>query len=186
MGGHLAGMVWLQRPDQAVEEPAAARQPFLKQAIHLRREPDGGGPGADFRLIAGRRAVQPEHAPFDGPFWGGTRPDIRLPQDCHEPSRDSPAAGTFPARQIGVPDTTKTAARNQEGNRLQQVGLATAIRAEQDADSRGRAPCQRGVIAEIGQDQTLEAKHGGKMAAGRITGKPGMGAGSQRLGDPAT
>ena len=63
MGGDLARMAGLQRPDQTVEETTAAGQPVLEQPVHLRREPDRGDVGGDLGLAARRGAVQTEHPP---------------------------------------------------------------------------------------------------------------------------
>ena len=68
-----------------------------------------------------------------------------------QPRRDRPAAGAVLARQVGAAGTAQAAAGNQQRQRLQQVGLAAAVRAVQHADPRRRAPGQRGIVAEVGQ-----------------------------------
>ena len=61
--GDLPRVAGLQRPDQAIEEAAAAGKAFLEQPVHLRREPDRGDAGGDLapgcaarRRRAGTRA----------------------------------------------------------------------------------------------------------------------------------
>ena len=54
----LARMAGLQRPDQAVEEAAAAGGAFLEEPVHLRRQPDRGDQCAEFGLGAHRPIVQ--------------------------------------------------------------------------------------------------------------------------------
>jgi hypothetical protein len=51
----------LQRHHETIQEFAAARRGIGKQPVHLRREPDGGKCGGDFRLRPGPRAVQLEN-----------------------------------------------------------------------------------------------------------------------------
>jgi hypothetical protein len=73
-------------------------------------------------------------------------------------------ANVHPARQIGVPGASQTAAGNQKRHRLQQICFAAAIRAIQHADLCHRTPSQRGIVAKIGQREAEETEHARKMA----------------------
>ena len=165
VGGDFAGVAWLQRPNQAVEEAAAAGQAFLEQPVHLRGEPDGGNQTGNIGLIAGGNPVQAEDTAVEFSVRSGT--DAGFAILGVKAGVDGPAARTTQPGQVGVAGTSKAAAWHQQRQGFQQVGLAAAVRAVQHADARGRTPDQRGVAAEIGQGQAMEAEHSRKMASGR-------------------
>ena len=68
--------------------------------------------------------------------------------------------------QVGGARAAQAAAGHQQRDRLQQVGLAAAVRSEQHGDARRRPPGQRGVAAEVGQRQAQQL-HAGEMRRGR-------------------
>ncbi len=155
----------LQRADQPVQEAAAAGGAFLEQPVHLRGEPDRGNPGGDLRLAARRGAVQAEHAPLRRTLRRGAGADLHLAGRRGETRGNGPGgAARATPRQLADARTAQAAARHQQRYRLQQIGLAAAVRAEDRDNARRRPPGQVGVAAEIRQVQTPEAKraHGGR------------------------
>ena len=72
----LARVAGLQRPDQPVEEAAAAGGALQEQPVHLRREPDGRHAAPRSRLAARRAAVQPEGAALGGAVRRGAGADV--------------------------------------------------------------------------------------------------------------
>ena len=157
--GDLARVAGLQRPDQPIEEAPAAGRAFLEQAVHLRRQPDRRDAGGDLRLAARRGAVEAEYAAVCGPAVGlwGAGADVHLTVRGLEAAGDRPAAGTSTPRQIGIARAAQATARHQKRYRLQQIGLAVAVRPEQCADPRGRPPGQGRVVAEIGEREAKQA-----------------------------
>ena len=92
--------------------------------------------------------------------------DIHLAVRRGEAAGNGPAAGAAAPRQVGVARAAQAAAGNQQRHRLQQVGLAAAVRSEQHADPRARPPRQRGVVAEVGE---REAEQAHVAMCGRVT-----------------
>ena len=92
--------------------------------------------------------------------------DIHLAVRRGEAAGHRPAAGAAMPRQIGIACAAQAAARHQQRHRLQQIGLAAAVRSEQHADPRARPPGQRGVVAEVGERQ---AKQAHMPMCGRVT-----------------
>ena len=162
VGGNLAGVAGLQRPDEAVEEPAPAGEAFLEQPVHLRREPYGGDMVGDLRLAARGRTVQAEYPSVRRAVRLGACPDVGLPARRRKPPCHSPATGPAKPPQIGIACSAQAAPRHQQRHGLQQVGLAAAVWSEQHTDPPARAPGQRGVVAEVGQCEADEA-HGNKI-----------------------
>ena len=83
-------MAGLQRPDQPVQEPPPPRSRLLEQPVHLRRQPNRGRHLGDLRLVARRRAADPEHPPVHGPSGGvpvatSRRQPIPLEMPDHAP-----------------------------------------------------------------------------------------------------
>ncbi len=106
VGRHLAGVARLQRPDQAIEEAAAAGQAFLEQPVHLRRQPDGGDQTGDVGLTARGGAIQAEHAAVGVGLGAGADGGLALLRYATERRRPSRrgrlgAAGRHCARRAG-------------------------------------------------------------------------------------
>ncbi len=161
-GGPARGRGRAQRQHQPVKEAPTARRAFLEQPVHRRRQPDRGDAGRDLGLAARALAVEAEDAPVRRPLGRRAGADIMRPVQGQQPARDRPApvdARRAP-RQLGHARPAQAAPRRQQRHRLQQVGLAAAIRPEQREDARRRPPGKRGVIAELGQGYAQEAEHG--------------------------
>ena len=97
------------------------------------------------------------HAALGRAIRGATGTDIHLAARCRETPDNGPPAGTAAARQIAGARSPHAPARHQQRNRLEQVGLAAAVRPEQHTDPTHRPPRQRGVTAEIGKRQAVKA-----------------------------
>jgi hypothetical protein len=92
--------------------------------------------------------------------------DIHLPISRGEAAGNRPAARAAVPRQVGIARAAQSAAGNQQRHRLQQVGLAAAVRSEQHTDPRARPPGERGIIPEVGERQ---AKQAHMPMCGRVT-----------------
>ena len=149
----LAGVAGFQRPDQPVEEAAAPGQALLEQPIHLWGQPDSGDAGGDLGLAARRGAVEPKHSAVRRSFGRCAGADVHLAFSSGEAAGDRPATGPPMPREIGGSGTTQTAARHQQRDRLQQIGLAAAIGSKQYGNAGRRTPGERRVITEVGQRQ---------------------------------
>ena len=90
-------MAWLQRPDQAVQEPSAPGRALAEQPVHLRSQPDGRHALRDGRLGAGGLVIQAEHPPLRRAVRRGAGAE---PQPVGELRRHAPAAGAALARQV--------------------------------------------------------------------------------------
>ena len=136
-----------RRPDSAL----------LEQPVHLRREPHRGDAGGDLRLAARRGAVETEHAPVGGTVGRAFRCRCRSrpPRVANRPATaqppDPPCRGRSALR-----GPAQTAPGHQQRHRLQQVGLAAAVRSEQHADAGARPPGECRIVAEVGQCEADE------------------------------
>ena len=83
------------------------------------------------------------------------------------------SAGAAVAREVGDAGAAQAAAGHQERNSLQQVGLAAAVGSGQHADTRGGPPCQRRVVAKIGQGQAEQAHPAISGGAGGVRQRAG-------------
>ncbi len=109
----LAGMAGFQRPDQAVEEAAAAGRALLEQPVHLRGQPDRGDAAADLRLAARRGAVERGTRAGRSARRAAVPVPISVsPSSVREPSGDGPAVLAAVARQVG--DRARRAGRGRE------------------------------------------------------------------------
>ena len=151
-GGDLAGMGGLQGDHQAVQEFAAAARRVGEQPVHLRGQPDGGEAGGDFALGAGGGAIQQEDPPLRI-LLRGAGADLEFFSGNVEGCSDGPTArGVFALPdQFGEFGAAQAAARHQHGNRFQQICLAAAVRAGEDADQPARSKTERLVGAVIGK-----------------------------------
>ena len=125
---HLARVARLERPDQPVEEAAAAGGALQEQPVHLRREPDGRDSRRDLGGAARRGAVQAEGTTLGGVLRLGAGADVQPALRGHEPARNRPAAGGAVTREFGEPRAAQAAPGHQHRDRFQQVGLAAAVR----------------------------------------------------------
>jgi hypothetical protein len=144
----------------AEEAPAAGRA-LLEQVVHLRRQPDRGDTGGNLRLAARRGAVEAEYATMSRVMPGArlrrAGADIHLTLHRFEAAGDRPAPGTAAPWQIGIARPAQAPTRHQKRDRLQQIGLAVAVRPEQSADPRGGPPGEGRVVAEIGKREAAQA-----------------------------
>ena len=133
----------------------------MKQSVHLRSQPDGGYQTRDVGLTARGGAIQAEHAAVRVGLVARAERGLALGRV--QPSGNRPRARAALARQVGVARAAQAAAGHQQRKRLQQVGLAAAIRPVQHADPRSRPPCQRGVAAKVSDREADKTKHDRKM-----------------------
>ncbi len=148
-------MAGLERPDEAVEEAAAAGGGFAEEAVHLRGEPDGGGDGGDVGLAADGRAVEAEDAALRWAVGRGAGGDVGFGVVTVDAADDAP--GCAVAAEFGDAGLAEAAAGNEEGDGFEEVGLAGAVRSGDGGEPGGWAPGEGGVAAEIGEGEAGEA-----------------------------
>jgi len=123
--------------NQPVQEFAPRRRSLQKKPVHLRRKPHGGDKSGKLVLAPGVFAVDTDDAPFCLAVKPGADPHQqalgRLHLRRHRPKVLRPRSAVFYVEDIGV---AQTLARHQQADRLQNVGLARAIRPGQDDDLR--------------------------------------------------
>ncbi len=130
VGGGLSGVAGFQRPDEAIEKAAAAGGAFLEQLVHLRGEPDGGGAGGELGLAARLGAVEPEHPAAIGALGAGA--DVGGEIRVGEAAGDGPMPRAVMPGEVADLGAGKAAAGAEQGDGLQQVGLAGAVGAGDD------------------------------------------------------
>ena len=171
-------MVGMTRPHIAdgqhepVEEAAAVAGGTHEELVHRRRQPGDAQP---FHHVVGcgRRAVD-AHPP----------PDLGLARRAGRAGADLPAlAGAAQRRMdrkaragrlvghVGIGGTPQSAARREQRNRLQQIGLAGAVLAGQHDEPGVEVDRERRIIAEARQLQPFDEDRIGasrRLAAGPI------------------
>ena len=159
----LAGMPRLKRPDQPVKEAAPACRTLLEQRVHLRGEPDGGDARGDLGHAARLGAVKAEQAAVGGGARLGAGADSRGGAVLFDSGGHRPGTRPVAPGEVSHAAPAKTAARAEQGDGFQQIGLACAVRAGEHGDSGGGAPGQGGVGSEIGERQAGEGQHWGRL-----------------------
>ncbi len=156
-------MIGIEAVDEAIEEAPARAGAVEEQAIHLRRQPDHRQMLGQRRRPADERAVDLDEPPLTRGV--GRLPGIAAGADLHaivaaaDRGGHAPGAAALAADHtvdLGQAGLTQAAAGHQEGDGLQQVGLAGAVRAGQH--HRPAIDCQRAmaVVAEVRERQPAE------------------------------
>ena len=177
VGGDVAGMLGMQRRHQPVEEAPALAGPVEKQPVELRRQPNGRDMQAERRLALRRPAVDAHGAPQAALAAGGLQSgtDGEPPLRRVERGGNRPAAGLrlAAARATGDlvhPGPAQAAAGRQEGQGLEQVGLAGTVGAHQH-DGRGAAiEAELAVVPEVGQPELAHGQYGRRCAGCGVGG----------------
>ena len=141
----------LERQHQPVEEAPPLARAAGEQPVHRRRQPQHRQPFGQ-AVHRGRRAVDPHLPPF-----GRSRRASRC--RCRSsPSRAATAQPPLPpCRAISRQrSAAQPAPGRQHRHRLEQVGLARAILAEQQDEAGPRLEHRRGVGAEVGQGEAAD------------------------------
>src|SRR5581483_5601015 len=142
---------------EPVEEAAPLRRWPGEKAIHGRNEPhepDVVGECAWARVLAGDADRPPGTLLVRS--WEKPRADLDLALRRDYLRRDGKAArAVFAAKLvIGTPAQAVTGA--EQGNRLEQVGLARAVVADQHHGLRPERKPRAGIVAEIGELELLD------------------------------
>ena len=188
VGRHVAGMLGMQRRHQPVEEAPALARPVEEQAVELRRQPHGRDMQAERRLALRRPAVDAHHPARQAAvaLAAGSSP---VPM-ASRPSGVSSVAATAQAAASGSlaaraaadfvqARPAQAAARRQEGQRLQEVGLARAVGADQHDGLGAAVEAELAVVAEIGQAKLAHGQDG-RRCAGCGVGREGESADRRR------
>ncbi len=141
--------------NQAVEEAAAVTGRAAEQAVVVRRQPD------DAAMVGeggGRRRRQPVD-PAAPPPLGGivTRAELDRPLRAVKLDGDREAARGAMAHEVGEIRPPEATARREEGDRLEDVGLAGAIVADERRHRRVEPQVERGIVAEVREDEARDA-----------------------------
>ena len=161
-------MLGVDGEHEAVEKLAPLASGAAEQGVHRRRQPDEaqvigkGARGADGGAVD---AVEPL-APFEPEAH---RADLALLLHF---DGDREAAGAVEAGAIGKLRPPEAASGREQRKRLQKVGLAGAVLADEGDETGLESHVERRIGAEIAQDQPA---HAGRAAGGEI-GRHGHGA----------
>ena len=187
VGRHVAGMLGMQRRHQAVEEAPALARPVEEQAVELRRQPHRRDMQAEHGLALRRPAVDPHRpagqaAVVPGRLQSGA--DGEPPVRRIDGGGDRPGGGVRLLAARTAADfiearPAQAAARRQEGQRLQEIGLARAVGAHQHDGLGTAVEAELAVVAEIGQAELAHGKDG-RRSAGCGVGGEGKGADRRR------
>ena len=115
MRRHFPRMARFQSPNQTVQKAPPATRPFLKQPVHLRRDPNGGHAFGQHRLAAQSLPIQAIDAPFRGPFRVRTGANLHWASARFKPPSRRPGqarAGFLP--QVGISGSYGTLLRITE------------------------------------------------------------------------
>ena len=104
----------------------------------------------------------------------GDRPEVA-------PGSSPPSAREWAAADFVEPGPAQAAAGRQEGQRLQEVGLAHAIAADQHDRLQSAIEAELAVVAEIGEAELADGQHGAHRRLGPV-GRRGAGTGVGRKG----
>ena len=171
--GPVAG---IEAGDQAIEEAAALGCGAHEQAVHGRRQPhhlDVVGERAGARLVLAVDAHDAAAAP------AGLRAGRAAGADVDAAVLRAQVRGNRPARfadlgQLLVGCAAQALAGREQRQRLQQIGLAGAVRPAQHDGLRSDAEGEAGVVAEGGEMQPLDPRAGRGRAAYGLLGKFNM------------
>ena len=153
-------MLGIDRERQAVEEAPALRWRAGEQRIHRRHQPDhaqviGEGRGRS-RPARGRSGIcaaivaPSSERPLDAGAERGK------PERALDFGGDRPGAVAFAERDLVERGAAQAAARREERNRLDQIGLAGAVRPDQHDGVRVGFKRRRVIVAEIGQREATD------------------------------
>ena len=145
---------------QPVEETPAFRGRTVEQRIHGRREPHHAQVIGERCCRADAFAVDAAFAERRG-FLAGRRIDAGAkrgkPQHAFDFGRHCPGAVAFRKGEFFHGGASQSAAGREQGDRLDQIGLAGAVRPGENHRPGSVEQNLRGVIAaEIGQRQALD------------------------------
>jgi hypothetical protein len=167
VGGGAAGVAGVEGRDHSVEETPAIAGAAGPQSVEMRRQPDRHHVLAQ-RQLAGRVAAINANGPARSAALavatGGSR-RVEAGADDDASIRQLERRGDRPRRRrdsfarsrstadLVQPGAAQTAAGGEKGDRLEQVGLARAVFAEQQ-DRRGiELQPQAAVVAELREPQ---------------------------------
>ncbi len=152
--GGVAGVAGLERQHQPIQKAAARAGAFAEQPVHRRGQPADRQPFTQpHRRHIG--AVDLDHAAIGalGPDAGAK--DHRSVQF----GADREAAVAMPGRNFGEGGAAQPAARGEQRQRLEHVGLARAVLANQQVEPGGPVEPGGAVVAKIGEGDPVET-HG--------------------------
>jgi hypothetical protein len=157
----------VDREHEAVEETAPLRGGSAEQAIHRGCQPyetdmiRKRGGGCDRLAVDAAFAAD---ARFVGEWPLDSRAERREAQRALELGGDRPSAVPLRERHLLERRAAQSAPRRQIGDRLDQVGLARAVRTDQNGKLRLDAQACGAVAAEIRQRQAADAGGAHRMS----------------------
>ena len=166
IGRHVARMLGMQRRDQPIEEATALTRSVEEQAVELRCQPYRRDMQAERGLAGSGPTVDAHHpARQAGLALGrlqagadGDPPVGRIERGGNRPSCWIRLLPTGAAADLVESCPAQATARNQEGEGLQQVGLAGAVGPDQHHRGNVAVEPELAVVAEIGQAQLADSE----------------------------
>ncbi len=166
-------MLAVHRQHQPVEKAAALAGGAGEQAVHGGRQPDDADMVGEGARRGDRLAVDAET------LLQRALGHVRARSHLHRAAlfaaqfhRHGEAAAPAFAGEVGKLGAAQAAARREQRQRLQQIGLARAIVARERHDSGGKAQVERGIGAEIRQRDAPHARGAQERGAGGGTHAP--------------
>ena len=146
----MVRMAGLERQHQPVEKAAAVARAAGEQPVHRRGQPQDRQPFAE-RVHRCRGAVDANPATFGS---AGERPraDFASPIFAATPKPPGPP---LPGH-LGERCAAKTAARGEQRDGFEQVGLAGAVLAREQHEARAGLDRRLGIGTEVGQGQPAD------------------------------
>ncbi len=154
VSGALTRMVRVERKHKPVEKPAPSRGRIAKQAIHLRRQPDGREMRGNLPLITYNLAIKTKDASCRIRRIGPCSKFERGIAIASQARHNAPGAALM-ALDLCIRRVAQTATGSKERKRFEQVGLARTILTGKNHEATARLPRQTLVITKIGENEPV-------------------------------
>ncbi len=173
-------MLGIEAVNQAVQEPPARRAALDEEPIHRGRQPHHAQMPRERRLALGGLAIDQQDPPLARLRGFPAGADLERAAWDFQARMDRPGAARglaegalgclLPPVGLAEPRPPEAPAGCQERERLEQIGLARAIRAEERHRRRRHLKPRRAIAAEVREH---EAPHGSR-ARGARERRPGQ------------
>ena len=149
------GVARVDREHEPVEEAPPARGPLEEEAVHRRCQPDQAQHVGELVLAAQGRAAALDHPPLA--VLGGRAREVGEAQGAVDARLQPPGARPLAVSsdRAGAP---QAAAGCQQRDRLEQVGLAGAVLADQHDGSGPEVELEPRVVAEVLEGQPPDGR----------------------------
>ena len=152
-----AGVAGLQRQHQPIQKPPPRARAFGKQPVHCRGQPADAEPFA--QLHCRRLGLVDLHDPPPRTLAADARSDLHSPITARKLRAHSKAAIAAMPGHFGQRSPAQASARREQRQRLEHVGLARAVLADQQVEFRRPIDPRIAMIAKVSQQDPVE-RHG--------------------------